>query len=375
MIQPVISLNEYSMAELRFSQVVADRGYVYSVTSNWEGYKPKYQAYLDKIGVKNPTLVFEESEDNSAVLYEIDKDHDSGLVALVDLSKREIKFTVASSNKNVINKHIAQAKKIFPPVPDSADDRVKVRFWYVTNSGPRNVTREIVVPKWEHIAHNYSAATTDELNFLMNDFHPSGGGQLIVFTGLPGVGKSYLLRALLQSWKDWCTPQYILDPENLFGGSQGYMASLVLNGSASEYDEPEDEEEIGGKWKLLILEDSGDLLMPDAKNHTGQGPLSRLLNLVDGLIGQGLRVLVLITTNEEITKLHPAVSREGRCAAAVNFKPFTREEAEVWLGGKKELPAGQKFTLSELYGLTRDKKVGRISIPETKSLGFKMRSE
>ena len=71
-------------------------------------------------------------------------------------------------------------------------------------------------------------------------------------------------------------------------------------------------------WRLLVLEDTGELLTPDAKTVIGQG-LSRFLNVVDGLIGQGLRVLVLVTTNEEIRKLHPAVARPGRCAANVSF--------------------------------------------------------
>jgi hypothetical protein len=52
----------------------------------------------------------------------------------------------------------------------------------------------------------------------------------------------------------------------------------------------------------------------DAKEQAGQG-LSRFLNVVDSIIGQGLRVLILVTTNEPLRRLHPAVSRPGRCAA------------------------------------------------------------
>ena len=81
---------------------------------------------------------------------------------------------------------------------------------------------------------------------------------------------------------------------------------------------------------LLVLEDTGELLRPDAKEHVGQG-LARLLNVVDGLLGQGLRVLVLITTNEEIGKLHEAVTRPGRCAQEIDFKPLTADESRAWL--------------------------------------------
>ena len=81
----------------------------------------------------------------------------------------------------------------------------------------------------------------------------------------------------------------------------------------------------------------------------GQG-LSRFLNLVDGLIGQGLRVLVLVTTNEEIRRLHPAVARPGRCAANIEFSPLSGEEAAEWLArhGVDDRSDGPR-TLASLY--------------------------
>jgi hypothetical protein len=79
--------------------------------------------------------------------------------------------------------------------------------------------------------------------------------------------------------------------------------------------------------------------------------VSRLLNLVDGLIGQGLRVLVLVTGNEPLRHLHPALSRPGRCASIVEFHPFSEAEAAAWLvdrGHKRNCVGG--CTLADLYG-------------------------
>lgn len=42
-------------------------------------------------------------------------------------------------------------------------------------------------------------------------------------------------------------------------------------------------------------------------------------------------MLVLVTTNEPLRRLHPAIARPGRCAARVEFTPFTAEEAAAWL--------------------------------------------
>jgi len=87
----------------------------------------------------------------------------------------------------------------------------------------------------------------------------------------------------------------------------------------------------------------------DAKYQAGQG-LSRFLNVVDGLIGQGLRVLVLVTTNEKLRSLNPAVSRPGRCVARVEFTAFPAEEADAWLERRGLTGTGSARTLASLYG-------------------------
>src|SRR2546423_11918966 len=84
-------------------------------------------------------------------------------------------------------------------------------------------------------------------------------------------------------------------------------------------------------WRLLLLEDCDELIHGSAKRATGQA-LSRLLNLTDGLLGQGRDVLVAITTNEDLAKLHPAVVRPGRCLARIEVGPLPYEQAVGWLG-------------------------------------------
>ena len=109
------------------------------------------------------------------------------------------------------------------------------------------------------------------------------------------------------------------------------------------------EDETSNRWRLLILEDCDELIRAEAKQAAGQA-LSRLLNLTDGLIGQGCRVLVAITTNERLDRLHPAVTRPGRCLAQLEVGRFPRAEAVAWLGhGEGVGPDG--VTLAELFEL------------------------
>ena len=90
----------------------------------------------------------------------------------------------------------------------------------------------------------------------------------------------------------------------------------------------------------------------EAKSTSGQS-LSRLLNLTDGLLGQGRKVLVAITTNEDLARLHPAVTRPGRSLAHLELGPLAPAEALAWLGDVPATPAVARdgATLAELYAL------------------------
>ena len=105
-------------------------------------------------------------------------------------------------------------------------------------------------------------------------------------------------------------------------------------------------------WRLVVVEDVDELLRADARLVSGQA-LSRLLNLTDGLIGQGLNVLLLLTTNDPVGQLHPAVTRPGRCLAEVAFSTLSPAESAAWLGDGHRRPE-RPLTLAELYALRGD---------------------
>jgi hypothetical protein len=218
------------------------------------------------------------------------------------------------------------------PEATSEGSTVPVTFWA---HGSR-YTRALEVPPWAEIKGNYPLVVRDRLEPLLSGAFARDAGQLILWHGAPGAGKTHVVRALAWAWREWCDVHYVTDPEEFFGRAS-YMLEVLV-------DEDEDEEQ----WRLLVLEDTGELLSADAKERTGQG-LSRFLNVVDGILGQGLRLLVLVTTNEPLRHLHPAVSRPGRCAAAVEFTAFPPDEAARWLADRGLDPEHRTRTLAELY--------------------------
>jgi SpoVK/Ycf46/Vps4 family AAA+-type ATPase len=107
-----------------------------------------------------------------------------------------------------------------------------------------------------------------------------------------------------------------------------------------------DEEGEAPTWRLIVIEDADELLRADAKRETGQS-LSRLLNLADGFIGRGLRTLIMITTNEPLGRLHPAVVRPGRCLAEIEFPLLGREEAAALLDPGQDVD--RELSLAEVF--------------------------
>lgn len=189
---------------------------------------------------------------------------------------------------------------------------------------------------WAGIRANYPLAAAASLDELMAVTPDTVHGHLVLLDGAPGTGKTTVLRALAREWRAWCQADLVLDPEALFG-DPGYLMDVVIG---DDDDDP--------PWRLLLLEDCDELIRGGAGQPTGQ-PLSWLLNLTDGMLGQGGQVLVAITTNEDVRQLHPAVVRPGRCLAHIEIGPLGAAEASAWLGR----PVAGPVTLAELYAMRR----------------------
>lgn len=247
---------------------------------------------------------------------------------------------------------VARALRQSPP-PQSHE--LTVRFWAQDGQRAHARRRRLEAPEWPAIAANYPAAVRRSLGRVVRARGP-GSGSVLLWHGPPGTGKTHALRALARAWRPWCTLHYVTDPDNLIHGTD-YLMSVAT--ATPDEGEP--------AWRLLVLEDAGELMSASARAEVGQG-LSRILNLTDGLLGQGQRCLLLVTTNEPVGRLHLALRRPGRCWAEVEFAPFTAREAAAWLrrrGTPRRAPGGG--TLAELYALAEDRVLAE---PPREAFGF-----
>jgi hypothetical protein len=88
-------------------------------------------------------------------------------------------------------------------------------------------------------------------------------------------------------------------------------------------------------------------LRASARHDVGAA-LGRLLNATDGLLAQSTPTIILLTTNEPLARLHPAITRPGRCLSSIEFTRFDRHEAATWLG-ESDVRAETGATLAELF--------------------------
>ncbi len=262
------------------------------------------------------------------------------------------------------------------------DPRVPIWFWTLGEHGPEPMLRRLYAPSWGEIEGNYVEPIAEALGSIMAN-PPETARGIALWRGAPGTGKTTALRALASEWRDHVDVHVIVDPEVFLGDRASYLVQVLFGHDVDEY---WDEDEGGvnvemsfgpaipgvmphvhyaampqraprKRAKLIVLEDAGELISSDARVSAGQA-LSRLLNLTDGMLGQGTNVSVLVTTNEPIDRLHEAVARPGRSWAHLEFGEFSVDAANAWLerhgsADRVDAPA----SLAELYGIVRGDRV------------------
>jgi hypothetical protein len=266
--------------------------------------------------------------------------------------KKEATVYIAATTQTVLNRVQASVNKVLD-FEEKVATKLETEFWYQGGHEYERDRKELDRLAWEDIASNYPT-NTYQLSRLINTKPDDIKGRLILLSGAPGSGKTTFMRCLASEWSPWCTLANVLDPDVLFRNTEALIT--VMRGSWSEEEADDD------RWRLILLEDAGELIAEDAKNTKGHD-FSRLLNAVDGMLAVGQKTLFAITTNEDVARLHPAVIRPGRCLARIDIPAMTASQAFRWLG--EPLPHNRPYTLAELITLREGGEIPVVEPAET----------
>lgn len=264
------------------------------------------------------------------------------IIAVFELdscSREGFKCLTVNAYSNLGTDHVQSwlkdyAERHFQELPEEEVEEftVSMGFYYFGPRGAVYNIKRIAVHPWEETKRNYIPEVRNKVEALMAKTElKEEDGKLLLMHGAPGGGKTHLIRTLAWAWREWAQFEIVIDPE-AFLGSAAYMTEIMMDNY------------VDGKYRILVLEDSGEFIATHAKERTGQG-MSRLLNLADGILGQGQPLGFCITTNEAVQDLEASVTRPGRCLAQVEIPTFDKEQASAWLGRKVDRP----MMLADLY--------------------------
>lgn len=281
-------------------------------------------------------------------LFEID----GAAIFVKILGDRIVKFRVGAETRRACNKIILGILGKLPKVKINEDSsKMDLHFWYTTKHGLSCTTKSIDCPNIDVAKRNYGEVVFRNIEALSKLESPWENGKIILWHGPPGTGKTNAIKILSSIWKEKfknISTEFLIQPEEFIGNTQN-LVKLFL-----ERDEFLGNEEGEEPLRLVIIEDRADLFSANCRNNPA---FSVLLNLADGLIGHGSKVIFMITANEKVDdSFDEAVTRSGRCLDITHFGRLSIEESESWLADQEiDQKVTAPMTLAELYALKNNR--------------------
>lgn len=170
---------------------------------------------------------------------------------------------------------------------------------------------------------------------------------IMLLFGLPGTGKTYLLRKLI-----------IEHPELNFYWLDNSMFGRIDSTEFSEFI-------MKCKNGIFIMEDC-ELVIKDREDSYNT-LITPLLQLTDGLIGDSLGLKFICTFNTDLKNVDPALQRKGRCSVSYEFKKLDKNKVQA-LWNKLNIPkqATEDLALCDVLNVQTDNGVNQ----EKRKLGF-----
>jgi hypothetical protein len=210
---------------------------------------------------------------------------------------------------------------------------------------------EINLPETFDIDFNYGDEFSNINKKIIKSLHENHSG-LYMFHGVPGTGKTTYIRYLASVLKK----DVIFFPTSFI---DEITNPAILNLLRKKQD------------CILILEDAEKAL---TKRSLSDQPslVSTLLNMTDGILGDVLKLNVIVTYNCDRQDIDEALLRKGRLKAEYSFMGLNKENAHRLI--KKldlNIEAQDNMTLADIFYAKSDEElIGNIKNLEKPKIGF-----
>jgi SpoVK/Ycf46/Vps4 family AAA+-type ATPase len=184
----------------------------------------------------------------------------------------------------------------------------------------------------DYDAH-YNAGFKEVSDHIISKLNSKNEKGIVLLHGAPGTGKTSYLRQLTKDIKD--KDIIFIPPDFAANISNPDFVAFFLDYANS----------------ILIIEDAENILK--SRKSGGNQTVANLLNLSDGLLGDGLKLQIVCTFNAPITDIDEALLREGRLIAEYKFDKLTKEKSQNLISkiyASEEIPKIDKeMSLAEIF--------------------------
>ncbi len=206
-----------------------------------------------------------------------------------------------------------------PPPPEPLHKRGVIHMLIRDSYGNIRLNR-VGVAGVDFERDNYEEKVLADYDHVLGDFDVNSPcGRLALFHGVPGSGKTYLIRSMLKLCK---SAGFIIVPSTMVEalGDPAIVPALA----DGAYDMP-------NHRMIFLIEDADEALVPRdqaiAQHRSNVKALSSLLNTSDGIIGSMFDIRIVCTTNALLGDIDPAVVRDGRLCRQVHVGPLSAAKA------------------------------------------------
>lgn len=235
------------------------------------------------------------------------------------MTKFKLEYYTVDINLNKLPEYVKELLKEFKHKKNNL-------FHMVYNSGQYFTFPLEKVEQEYDIELNYNSDLPDK---EIKDFLNKDGSGIIILDGIPGSGKTSYIKYLI---KELDEKKFIFINQHVLNSVDDASLISILSDN---------------KNSIFIIEDCEGLIQ---NNGVRDPRLSSLLNLSDGILGDGFGTKFILTFNKDISKVDPAILRKGRLKARYRFDKLCLEKS-IKLAkklGNTNIPT-EPMTLSDIY--------------------------